>query len=151
MGYYEKFRKLTDQEVAERDGLIFGSYDPEEYYGGVRRFCDVSPETVAKLIEKGYADPDDTQNDSPSIQEFLDYCEQHPEMGLTLGGYVVSKDRGDCRVTIDGIVGELPTGASVSTANAIAGIVSFYERFRYADELEAVQGTSAVALSAWYD
>ena len=151
MGYYEKFRKLTDQEAAERDTLIFGSYDPEAYLGGVRRFYDVSPETVAELVKKGYANPDETQNDSPSIQEFLDFCEQHPEMGLTLGGYVVSNDRSDCRVTIDGIAGELPTGASGSTANAIDGIVSFYERFRYADELEVDQGTCAVALSAWYD
>ena len=148
MGYY---RKLTDQEIVERDEIIFGIYDPEDYYSGVRNFEGVPPETIAKLVEKDYADPKETQGGSPSIQEFLDYCEQHPEMGLTLSGYVVSNGRSDCRVTIDGISGELPTGASVSTASAIAGIVSFYETFRFADDLDVDQGTSSVALSAWYD
>ena len=149
MGYYEKFRKLNDQEAAERDEMIFGIYDPEDYYGGVRNFEGVPPETIAKLVEKGYADPEEAQNSSPSIQEFLDFCGQHPEMGLTLSGYVVSKDRSDCRVTVDGIAGELPIGASAD--KAIAGLISFYETFRFADDLTVDQGTSSIVLSAWYD
>ena len=151
MGYYDKFRKLTDQEAVERDEMIFGIYDPEDYYGGVRDFEGVPPETIAKLVEKDYADPEETQGGSPTIQEFLDFCKLHPEMGLTLSGYVVSKYRSDCRVTVDGIAGELRFGAKVSAAKAIAGLISFYETFRFADDLDVTQGTSSVVLSAWYD
>lgn len=153
MGYYDKFRKLTEEEEVERDQMIFGMYDPEEYKrGGIRSFSRVDPKTVAALVEKGYANPDEAQNNSPCIQEFLDFCEQHPKTDYTLSGYTVSRERADCRVSVDQIIGILDMSKEGVTLNdAIEEILAFYERFRYADEIEVTQDGDSITFYAWYD
>ena len=152
MSYYDRFKKLTEAEEIERDQILFGTYNPEEYSGGVRSFSRVAPEAIATLIEKGYADPDEEQNNSPCIQEFLDFCEQHPLVKYTLSGYTVSREREDCRVSVDQIFGilEMPK-EDASIAEVIEEILAFYERFRYADDVEVAKDGDNLVFYAWYD
>lgn len=151
MDYYSRFRKLTPEEEAERDLALFGEYDPGKYCGGIRTFQDVDPETVAKLIGRGFADPDEEQNNAPSIQEFLDFCAQHPQTKYTLGGYAVTRERPDCRVSVDQIRGEyrIPDGTPVS--DVIEEILAFYERFRIADDVEVTPSDGYLVFYAWFD
>lgn len=77
------FDSLTVEEleakmnVDARDTLIFGetidwSKTQLEYFSAL----PVSVPT--ELIEKGFADPEETQNDSPTIQEFVEFVEVYP-------------------------------------------------------------------------
>jgi len=50
--------------------------------------------------------PDETQNESPSISEFLGFCEKHNtgEKEVIFEGYVINNTRDDARVSVEGIV-----------------------------------------------
>lgn len=73
--------------------------------GGIRRYEYLSPELLEKLVEEGYADPEERQNDSPTIQEWLDFIEENPALlnKISFHGYIVHKDRTDRRISIEGI------------------------------------------------
>ena len=142
MDYYDKFRKLTPEEEAERDQILFGEYDTDAYGGGIRRFCGLTPEGMETLISKGYADPDERQNDCPSISEVLEFCKRHP--GFTMHGYAVSRERRDCRVSVEGVEangGDVPTDGDAYKDI----VVDFAGLFRWADDFQ-IGGEN----SAWY-
>lgn len=67
----------------------------------VLRFNNLSAETLVTLVEEGFANPDDTQNDSPSVKDFLSYMQAHPN--VTAHGYLVGRERSDARVSIEGL------------------------------------------------
>ncbi len=90
-----------NKDVKTRDEMIFGEYAPDKYMGGVRRFEGISADLIKELMEMGYADPDEAQNSSPSIQELVDYANRYD--GYLFDGYVVSLDRSDYRVSIETI------------------------------------------------
>jgi hypothetical protein len=105
-----------NKDEKRRDTIIFGDYHPEVapinyqnfkfgpgHTGGIRRFNNMSPATLQQLVEEGFADPQECQNEGPSIYVMLQFAEKHPEWQLTFEGYAVSKDRDDYRVTVDGI------------------------------------------------
>jgi len=85
----------------ERDRIIFGK--SVEYGGGICHFQDMTLDTLRELIAKGYADPEGQQNDSPMTEELADLMARHP--GLTAHGYVVSFERDDYRVSVEGVSG----------------------------------------------
>ena len=84
----------------------------------------VSAETLATLVEEGFANPDMTQNSSPSIGQFLSYMKAHPK--VTAHGYIVSRGRSDARVSIEGLH---------SNADDAEEQIEFLEWNRGADEL----------------
>jgi hypothetical protein len=100
-----------------REELIFGErvdWD-EETSGGIMQFSAgdvfkhdaITPETVREAAEAGYLSLDQTFNAAPRIENLVESAEEvnriAPEGGeCRLIGYVVSPDRVDCRITIEG-------------------------------------------------
>ncbi len=96
-------------DFAERDRLLFGrkiNWAADDS-GGIERFEWVSAETLKELVAKGYADPGDAQNSSPTLGEFIRFLERFPD--VKAHGYAVSPEREDYRVTVEGLqyVGEV--------------------------------------------
>ena len=94
--------KLTDEQVVARDILVFGeAQDWTQSMGGIKHFKSLSLDELEQLVKEGFADPEETQNDAPSIQEFLDFMRKYPV--AFAHGYVVSNDREDVRVSVEGL------------------------------------------------
>ncbi len=127
---YNMDYKLRDS-MLEFDPL-FG--DKENY--DVAHFHDLDAETLEKMIELGFADPEETQNYSPSIAEFLQFMQSNS--GFKAHGYVVSHERPDYRLTIEGLAGH---------ATDFDDMQNFMYAFRQADEFTCEVGTQY----AWYD
>lgn len=132
---------LTPAQCEERERLIFHcSYDEERYRtGGIARFKKMPLGTVKKLIEKGYLDPEDSQNSSPTAREMVDFADDGSNK-WNFYGYAVSPNRPDCRVTIDSI----GTDHRLNAEEAFR----FTKFFRFADDLDVEIGQPA---SCWYD
>ena len=113
---------LTEAQDKRRHKLL--GLDADRNKNQLLYFEGLSAETLATLVEEGFADPDDTQNNSPSIGEFLEYMQAHPK--VTAHGYIVGKERSDARVSIEGL--------HSGTADAEEQI-EFLEWNRGADEL----------------
>lgn len=91
-----------NKDIKRRDEIIFGEYKPDDYkFGGVKQFSGLPLETLKLLIEEGFLDPEDCQNNSPSAEEFMNFIEQHPD--FTAHGHAVDSTRDDYGVTIEGI------------------------------------------------
>lgn len=100
--YQLSFNEQTPWDALNRDqatrdailGIKVKDYDIQHYQG-----CTI--ETLEKLIAGGFVNLTETQNDSPSIQEFREFMQRHP--AATCHGYVVSKNRSDYRFSIEGL------------------------------------------------
>ena len=115
-----------NSDIKARDEMIFGTYDTNCYSGGIRRFRNLSLEKLESLVNSGFADPDETQNYSPSIREFIEFMVEND--GYLVDGYVVSGDRDDYRVSVDAIHrGDM----DIETKEELANFVDFA---RHADE-----------------
>lgn len=125
-----------NKDIKKRDEIIYGEYDTEKYFGGYRRISDMSVELVKKLIDLKFIDPTETQNLSPSIQEFVDWAERHE--GFVFDGYAISLDRSDYRVSIE----EIHRWGDYTKEE----LKDFVDMFAGADEFETDGG-----LSAWWD
>lgn len=125
-----------NRDVEKRDKLIFGEYAPEKYMGGTRQFEGASVELMRQLLDLGYMDPEETQNDSPTAQEFVEYAEKWG--GYVFDGYVVSINRQDYRVDI--------TAISKGDYAEREEVTEFIKLFRFADEFDVDGG-----LYAWFD
>ena len=132
---------LSPDRCNEREQIIFNrDYDSENYkYGGAASFEHIDVATAKSLIKLGYVDPDDSQNGSPTAQEFVDYCDDGTDRWY-LHGYVISAARSDCRVTFEGIGSKDPLDSESA--------LQFVKDFRYADELIA---DSEQPAWCWYD
>lgn len=133
------FRVLTAAEQKERADIIrsgaeYKGKDTDDY----AHFSRMTPETARKLLNAGYADPEESQNGSPTFGEMTAFCERHP--GFTLHGYVIGNDRDDARVTAEGVQG---------TAQNIEAMLDFVETFRCADDCDLNHETRDCY--CWYD
>lgn len=140
-------KKLTDK-ANERDFIIWAEdFDEDEYSGGTRGFTHISVETAQLLIDRGYLDPEDQQNFSPTAQEIINFirCSVNPD-DWWLSGYAVSPARDDFRVTIDSF--GIREGARLETEDAVA----FVRFARFADEFcFDMEGSKAIVAEAWWD
>lgn len=140
-------KKLTDK-ANERDRIIWGEdFDENEYSGGIRHFTHISVDTAQLLIDRGYLDPEDQQNFSPTAREIINFirCSTNP-YDWWLSGYAVSPARDDFRVTIDSF--GIKEGARLDTEDAVA----FVRFARYADEFcFDMEGSKAIVAEAWWD
>lgn len=140
-------KKLTDK-ANERDRIIWGEdFDEDEYSGGTRHFTDISVETAQLLIDRGYLDPEDRQNCSPTAQEIIDFINCSTDSrDWWLSGYAVSPARDDFRVTIDSF--GIREGLRLETEDAVA----FVRFARFADEFcFDMEGSKAIVAEAWWD
>lgn len=135
------YRKINLAEAEEREQLLFHRpYEPGKYrMGGCCSFDELSVADAKELMHRGFIDPEDTQNSSPTMQEFLDFCDDGTGI-WTLHGYAVSPDRTDCRITFEGVRSSGPLSAEQT--------VDFLMTFRDADELYGGVNETAYC---WYD
>lgn len=135
-------RKKLNPNQTERDRLIFGDNSPR-YGGGMARFEELDVVTLKKLIELDYADPQDKQNEAPTIAAFVELLERHAteDSDLTAHGYVIHKERDDYRVSIEGIEG---------TTRFSEGLLDILKVCVSADEFE-VQSDLVFNVRAWWD
>lgn len=131
-----------NMNVAERDEILFGGYDPEQYYGGIRHFnSDIA--TIKTLMSKDFIDPDDCQNYSPSAEEFVKIAETEG-VDAAFGGYAVSPNRSDYRITITDITVEFDAGNTDLLIDMIGHL-------RYADEFNMSINNGKCQIYAWWD
>ena len=134
------FQHFTyNNDFNEREQILFGDkYDEAVYakHGQIRQFKDVPVGTIAELVEKKHADPDDAQNNAPSIKELLDYAKEHKD--TTFDGYAVGATRQDYRISIDTVNQKF---------NSKRDISDFINAFGNADELQTDEDYGR----AWWD
>lgn len=131
---------ITKRGAQEREQLVFKrDYDRENYkMGGICRFDKMSIPTARELIKLGYLDPGDAQNYAPSAKEIVDFCSGDDEENWYVHGYVVSPERDDCRISIEGCGCEpMPDRDK---------LIAFVDMFRYADEFKIDDGCYC-----WFD
>ena len=127
-----------NKDVQKRDTLIFGAYEPAKYTGGLRLFTDLDVNTLGKLIDEGFADPCERQNEAPSIKRIYNFMRQYPE--YKAHGYVVEAERPDYRISIEGV--EKQDGFENRKE-----LATFCKLFGHADELTA----DATEMYCWFD
>lgn len=115
-----------NMDIKKRDEFLFGNYDPHRYdLGGISRFRYLYVEGLKWLVDEGFADPDEAQNDAPTIEEFINFMENHPE--FVAHGYAVTDERDDYRISIEGI-------ESDDEIVDVDTLKDFVDMFRFADE-----------------
>lgn len=92
---------IANHDEKRRDEIIFGTYDPSKYVGGIRHFQEMTRETLHQLIDEGFVNTTMTQNNSPSIQDFVDFIDANDN--YVVAGYVIAEKRKDYGVSIDTI------------------------------------------------
>lgn len=128
------FEKYTEEQDKERCELV--GVDAKNFFGGCARFVGMTYKTLKTLVDKGYADPADNTNGSTTLGEYLEFMKEHPR--FKAHGYVISNDRDDRRITVEGLEAERVT---------IKEMVAFTDLDRMADEFEATQSYCR----SWWD
>lgn len=126
---YNKDWKLRDSMLNDVYGNKQGTYD-------IFRFDGVTAETLQKLVDLKFADPDEYQNEAPSVGEILDFLNENPD--FTAHGYAVTVRRDDYRIILEGVEGNSRDFDQISR---------FMNMFRFADEFETGIGYQR----AWFD
>lgn len=103
---------------------IIGLSYPPKYLGGCEHFERLPLDDLNLLLDEGFIDPEECQNCSPTTMEFKEFMEMYP--GVTLHGYIVSPERSDYRVTIEGF--EYHGNVSKEM------LKMFIDKFRFADD-----------------
>ena len=125
-------KQLNEARRGELLGLEMASdFDIVRYHG-------LTATNLAALVAEGFADPEETQNDSPSIGEFLAFMEGHP--WALAHGYAVGPQRDDYRVSVEGMAGHAPTARDAEV---------FALMCEGADELKAQYAAGEVR--SWWD
>lgn len=94
-------QELRDSKLVTPEWVIKHGFT--EYLGGVRHFSQMDADTLQWMVDNKFADPQDKQNDAPTLGRFLTFLKQHPNFRAI--GYVVDKSRGDYRLTVEGAEG----------------------------------------------
>lgn len=124
----KKMMYMSNEAAEQREQLVFGrAYNRDTYkMGGCCRFEGLDVATANLLVALGYLDPEDRQNSSPTAREIIDFCNGDDRDIWNLHGYVISPERADCRVTIEGCKSK-----SMPSADRI---IDFAKTFRDADD-----------------
>ena len=131
-----------NKDYNRREQILFDEpYNKDHYMCGCRRFeCSFSK--MKQLIEEGFIDPYEAQNDSPTTEEFMEYAENFKDVYFEC--YAISPDRDDYRITIEGIDINIPADEHDLVAMAV-------QFFRYADEFSFDYYGGFYTLHAWWD
>jgi hypothetical protein len=140
-----KMKTLNDlnADVKRRDEIIFGSYNPDKYIGGIRR-CVCGIAMIKELLAENFIDENETQNESPSVKDFLEYVSDLKTDNIEFLCYAVSDSRCDYRITIEGVDIVIPDTYYDDISIAV-------ELFRYADEFTFEHAWNNFYLHAWWD
>ena len=89
-------------DFEERDRLLFGrAVSWADELTGVKRFRGLGGSALRELVARNFADPEESQNGSATLGDFLKFLEKHPQ--VTAHGYAVSPKREDYRVSLEGL------------------------------------------------
>ena len=139
--HIEEFEFDYNRNEQERDQIIGQAFcNPPGK--SIRRFSELSLGKLQELVEKGFADPKEQQNNSPTIEYLLELGELAQSEGckVTFDGYSVPLEREDYRVSVDAInIYSQSIGESLGQ--------KFTELKETADEFTF----TADLLSAWWD
>lgn len=129
---------LTQAQFAQRNQIIFGTptVDWGKHFGGTMRYQQLELEALNQLIQHNLIELGEQQNDAPTVEECQQFLTKYPF--LTVHGYVVSPDRSDTRVSIEGF--ELKEGIFMRDIFASEKYPDFSEDWssitRNADEID---------------
>lgn len=119
-----------------------------KYGAGIALYANLDAGTPSALIDAGFADPDGSQGEGPTIRAVLAFLRANPRFRAE--GYVVEEERDDFRVTVSevGMPGQAATPEEVEAFQA-------FIRPREGDE-DAPQTTpdeleTEPHLRAWWD
>lgn len=139
-----------------REQMIFGEQLDWQDVHGIARFGvgnytqsgPITPDTAEQLIESGYMDPDTSQNFAPEHSKIVMTANrlqnQHPEIEVLFGGYVIPERRPDARVSITSVRMHTNNGYGESVEDARE---TFAAVFGNADEYHE----DGDMLYAWWD
>lgn len=130
---------MNRENEAARNTLL-GLPTPEHY--DLMYFDHVTVETLQKLVDLDVLELDDAQNDAPTAGEFMEYMRNHPEMNVTAHGYVVTPERDDYRVSIEGL------NANPTTHE---DLLSFMWEFDSADDMCGDEKDGIYSAYCWWD
>ena len=99
---------MLNRDYKKRDKIIFGAYEPYKYSGDIRRFQRLDLNKMEELVANNFVDLSDAQNLAPTAGTFYSFLKKYPF--YYVGGYVVSPNRSDYRISFD----ELERGVHVS-------------------------------------
>lgn len=137
---------MTKEEIQKRrEEIIFGQEGENYEHGGIKSFNSLNVTQLGRLISEQLIDPDDAQNDSPTAKEFFDFgVKWNCLFSVEYNGYVVSKKRPDCRVSIEGIDVYADQGSETFSPQFM---IDFVNVFRHADAFDLTIDKAG----AWFD
>lgn len=91
------------REIIQEKGIIDYRYFNDGKYD-ILRYERLTGDALDTLIKEGFADEDEQQNACPCIREINKFIHEHPN--FTAHGYIVTPERPDYRVSIEGVWGE---------------------------------------------
>ncbi|MEK3916264.1 hypothetical protein [Paenibacillus sp. FSL H7-0331] len=120
-----------NQDVRARDKILGLSIDWEDRINRIIRFDPIQVSALEDLINNQFINPDEKQNNSPTVQKIFTFMKKFPVVFAT--GYAVTPKRKDYRVSIEGLAIN-PEDVTEELENA------FKEFSRSADELITESG-----------
>lgn len=128
--------EFPNKDTARRAAII--GIEDKIGAGGTQSYEGLTPAKLQQLVDEGFAELDERQNDAPSIGEFLEFVTDCPNIEITFHGYVVSADRADYRVSVEGF------DAKAKTKDELVALTQFG---RHADEFDIDDN----GVYAWWD
>ena len=116
-----------------------GLPDDTPFPGGITYFDGMTGYEYQALFDKGLADPEACQNNSPPEQEMVDFCKKFPHFRVS--GYIVCDSRSDSRISITTII------SGENRPLRREELIAFSEEFHGADEFTLEDDFAR----AWYD
>ena len=95
--------------IVDREDILEGYWDKDSYNdkwpGGTRLFENVPLSVLEELVGMRFLDLEECQNDSPTTKEFMGFMQKwdKPSIQVRAHGYVVSSERPDSRITVEGL------------------------------------------------
>lgn len=110
---------------------------------GIRKFEHMTINELELLIDNGFVDLDAKHEGAPTTREFMEFAYKYWGKTIAFHGYIVTPDRADYGVVIEGFKAHL-YGRPSDNKDII---VDFIDRFRAAD----VQRFRNYEMFCWYD
>ncbi len=130
-------QRSLNRDYKKRDEIL----KIKEYSYSIAKFKNLCIFKLKYLIEEGFVNLKETQNNSPSIKEFVEFMEKYPR--VQAHGYVTSINREDYRVSIEGLMWEPIKGEPADLKLQR----DFLLLCRKADELEVTD----FKMRSWWD
>lgn len=88
-------------DYENRDNLLKLDVNWEDKMNRVVKFEPIRKDTLESLINQKFINPEDRQNESPTVIEMLEFMRKYPVVFVY--GYAVTPKRRDYRVSLEGM------------------------------------------------